>query len=192
MNTIPFALTVILMSFSAAAFAQHEHAPVLTPAVPSEAQKAYEALKTLAGSWEGTLTPIPPVKDFSGARVKVVIRVTSRGNALMHEMTIAGVPDDPITMLYLDGDRLMLTHYCDTGNRPRMVAKTGPDGKTVTFEVLDISGSTQRGHMADAVFTILDPDHHLEEWTSYFPGGKRMTGRFELQRIKAASGPFGQ
>src|SRR5687767_2466785 len=174
MKPIRFAWTVMLMSFSAAALAQHEHAPA--SAAPSEAQKSFEALKTLAGSWEGTLTPVPPVKDFSGARVTVVIRVTSRGNALMHEMTIAGLPDDPITMLYLDGDRLMLTHYCDTGNRPRMVAKTGPDGKTVTFEVLDISGSTQRGHMADAVFTILDPDHHLEEWTSYFPGGKRMTG----------------
>jgi hypothetical protein len=192
MNSLRFVLTVFLMSFSAAALEQHNHAPAPTPAAPSEAQKAYEALKTLAGSWEGTLTPIPPVKDFSGARVKVVIRVTSRGNALMHEMTIAGLPDDPITMLYLDGDRLMLTHYCDAGNRPRMVAKTGPDGKTVTFEVLDISGSTQRGHMADTVFTILDANHHLEEWTSYYPGGQRMTGRFKLQRTKEASGPFGQ
>lgn len=192
MKPIWFALTVILMSFSAAALAQHEHASAPAPPEPSEAQKSFETLKTLAGSWEGTLTPVPAVKDFSGAPVKVVIRVTSRGNALMHEMTIAGLPDDPITMLYLDGERLMLTHYCDAGNRPRMAAKTGPDGKTVTFEVLDISGSTQRGHMADAVFTILDANHHIEEWTSYFPGGKRMTGRFDLQRTKAASGPFGQ
>lgn len=192
MKFLRFVLTVFLMSSSAAALAQHEHAPVPTPAAPSEAQGAYEALKTLAGSWEGTLTPIPPVKDFSGARVKVVIRVTSKGNALMHEMTIAGLPDDPITMIYLDGDRLMLTHYCDVGNRPRMVAKTGPDGKTVTFEVLDISGSAQPRHMGDAVFTILDANRHLEQWTSYYSDGRRMTGRFELQRTKEASGPFGQ
>jgi hypothetical protein len=129
--------------------------------------------------------------DFSGARVKVVIRVTSRGNALMHEMTIAGLPDDPITMLYLDGERLMLTHYCDAGNRPRMVGKMSPDGKTVAFEVLDISGSTQRGHMADAVFTIVNANHHTEEWTSIMPGGKRMIGHYDLQRTKEASGPFG-
>ncbi len=192
MKSIWFALTVILMSFSAAALAQHEHASAPTPAAPSEAQKSFEALKTLAGSWEGTLTPVPAVKDFSGAPVKVMIRVTSRGNALMHEMTITGIPDDPITMLYLDSERVMLTHYCDAGNRPRMAGKISPDGKTVAFEVLDVSGSTQRGHMADAVFTIVDADHHLEEWKFNYPGGKRMTGRFDLQRTKAASGPFGQ
>jgi hypothetical protein len=190
MKPIRFALTVMLISLSAAALAQHDHAPA--SAAPSEAQKSFEALKTLAGSWEGTLTPVPPVKDFSGARVKVMIRVTSRGNALMHEMTIAGLPDDPISMLYLDGERLMLTHYCDTGNRPRMVGKTAPDGKTIAFDVLDISGSTQRGHMSDAVFTIVDLNRHLEEWTSNYPGGKRMAGRLDLQRTKEASGPFGR
>ena len=191
MKSLHFALTVILMSFSAAALAQHEHAPPPAPTAPSEAQKSFETLKTLAGTWEGTLTPIPPVKDFAGARVKVMIRVTSKGNALMHEMTIAGIPDDPITMLYLDGDRLMLTHYCDMGNRPRMVGKTLPDGKTVAFEVLDISGSKERGHMADTVFKLVGANQHIEEWTSIFPGGK-MTGRFDLQRTKEASGPFGQ
>lgn len=191
MKSLFIALAMTLW-FSTAALAQHEHASAPTPAPPSEAQKSFETLKTLAGSWEGTLTPVPAVKDFSGARVKVMIRVTSRGNALMHEMTIAGLPDDPITMLYLDGDRLMLTHYCDTGNRPRMVGKMAPDGKTVAFEVLDISGSTQRGHMADTVFTIVDANRHLEEWKSIYPGGKQMTGRFDLRRTKGASGPFGQ
>jgi hypothetical protein len=106
-------------------------------------------------------------------------------------MTITGIPDDPITMLYLDGERLMLTHYCDMGNRPRMAGKISPDAKTVAFEVLDVSGNTKRGHMADTVFTIVDADHHIEEWTSNFPGGK-LTGRFDLQRTKEASGPFGQ
>jgi hypothetical protein len=186
------ALTLILMSFSAAALAQHEHAPPPTPAAPSEGQKAFETLKALAGSWEGTLTTVPPIKELADKRVKVVIRVTSRGNALMHEMTITGIPDDPITMLYLDSDRLLLTHYCDAGNRPRMAGTSSPDGKTVAFEVLDVSGSKERGHMADTVFTIVDANHHLEEWKFNNPSGKRMIGRFDLQRTKEASGPFGQ
>ena len=191
MKPIRFAFTLILMSFSAAALAQHEHAAAPTAATPSEGQKSFDALKTLAGSWEGTLTLVPPVKEFADKRVNVVIRETSRGNALMHEMTISGMPDDPITMLYLDSDRLMLTHYCDAGNRPRMAARISPDGKTVAFELLDVSGSTQRGNMSDAVFTIVDADHHLEEWKFNYPG-KPMTGRFDLQRTKAASGPFGR
>ena len=191
MNPPRSALAVVLMSLSAAALAQHEHPSPPIPAAPSAAHQSFEALKSLAGSWEGTLTTVPPVKDVSGMRVNVVIRVTSKGNAVMHEMTIAGMPDDPITMIHLDGERLMLTHYCDAGNRPRMVGQTSPDGKTVAFEVLDVSGSTERGHMADAVFTIVDANHHSEEWTSIYPGGS-MTGRFDLQRTREASGPFGQ
>ncbi len=192
MKPIRFALTVIVMLFSTAVLAQHEHSAAPTPAAPSEGQKSFDALKTLAGSWEGTLTSVPPVKELADKRVEVMIRVTSRGNALMHEMTVSGMPDDPITMLYLDSERLMLTHYCDAGNRPRMAGRISPDGKTVAFEVLDVSGSTQRGHMADTVFSIVDADHHLEEWKFNYPGGKQMTGRFDLQRTKAASGPFGQ
>lgn len=190
MNSLRFALTVILMSFSTAALAQHEHVPA-TASAPSEAQKAFEMLKTLAGTWEGTLTTVPPMEEMAGTRVKVMIRVTSRGNAIMHEMTIDGIPDNPISMLYLDGEHLILTHYCDIGNRPRMAGNLSPDGKTITFEVLDISGSTERGHMSDTVFTVVDATHHIEEWTSNYPGGK-LTGRFHLQRTKGASGPFGQ
>ena len=192
MKSPRIALTLILLSFSAAALAQHDHAPGPAPAAPSDARKSFAALKAIAGSWEGTLTAVPPIKELADKRVRVVIRETSRGNALMHEMTITGIPDDPITMLYLDDERLMLTHYCDAGNRPRMAGSMSPDGKTVSFEVLDVSGSTQKGHMADAVFTIVDADHHLEEWKFNFPGGKQMTGRFDLKRTKEASGPFGQ
>ncbi len=190
MKPIRFAFVLTVMLFAAAAFAQHDHPAAA--AAPSEGRKSFDALKTLAGSWEGTLTVVPPIKELADKRVNVVIRVTSRGNALMHEMTLTGIPDDPITMLYLDSDRLMLTHYCDAGNRPRMAGKISPDGKTVAFEVLDVSGSTKPGHMADAAFTIVDANHHLEEWKFNFPGGKQMAGRLDLQRTKEASGPFGQ
>ena len=193
MKPFRFASTAMLMlSLAATALAQHDHPPAPAPAAPSEGRKSFEALKSIAGSWEGTLTAVPPIKELADKRVKVVIRETSRGNALMHEMTITGIPDDPITMLYLDGEQLMLTHYCDAGNRPRMAGKPSPDGKTFAFEVLDVSGSTQKGHMADAVFTIVDANHHLEEWRFNFPGRKQMTGRFDLQRTKEAAGPFGQ
>jgi len=189
MKTVRLALAVALMSFSAAALAQHEHPPA--PAAPSEAQKSFEVLKTLAGSWEGTVTMEPPMKEVSGRHMNVVIRVTSRGNALMHEMSMAGFPDDPITMLYLDGQQLALTHYCDAGNRPRMLGSPSSDGKSVAFEVLDVSGSKEKGHMADTKFTIVDADHHVEEWTFNYPGAT-MKARMDLKRTKGASGPFGQ
>ena len=109
--------------------------------VPSPAAQTFAQIKNLAGVWQGPVTADPPQKDIkNGALVQVSLRVTSRGNTLVHEMKDPSVPDDPtrydhpVTMFYLDSDRLLLTHYCDAGNRPRMVARNSPDGKTVEFE----------------------------------------------------------
>jgi hypothetical protein len=106
------------------------------------------------------------------------------GNALVHEMTAEGRPDHPLTMLYLDSERLLLTHYCDAGNRPRMVGKMSADGKTVEFDFLDLAGGTEYGHMDHAVFTFLDPNHHIEDWTYMGPGDKPIRAHIDLQRAK--------
>src|ERR1700688_3078510 len=163
MKPIRFLLSAALMGLSTLAFAQ------------SDAQKSFNQLKSLAGSWEGTM---------DGKPMQISLRVTSMGNVLMHEMTMAGRPDDPITMLYVDGDRLLLTHYCDAGNRPRMAGKLSPDGKTVEFDFLDVAGSTQYGHMHHAVFTVIDANHHTEDWTYMEPGDKPVHAHFDLQRTK--------
>ena len=155
---------------------------VAATAAKTEAQTSFEKLKTLEGSWQGAMAIDPPSKEFDGKTVQLTLRATSMGNALMHEMRVSGRPDDPITMLYLDGDRLLLTHYCDAGNRPRMVARTSQDGKTVEFDFLDIAGGTEYGHMHHAAFTVIDANHHIEEWTFMEPGDKPVKVRFNLQR----------
>jgi hypothetical protein len=168
---------VVLMLVSAVAFAQSD-------APKSDAQKSFDKLKSLAGSWEGHVATVPPEPSIEGKLMQVSLRVTSMGNALVHEMTGAGRPDDPITMVYLDGDRLMLTHYCDAGNRPRMVARTSSDGKTVEFDFLDVAGGTDYGHMHHAVFTVIDANHHTEDWTYMTPGDKPVHAHVDLQRTK--------
>ena len=180
MKSLRYMLPVVLMSLSAMAFAQSE---AQKPVAQSDAQKSFDKLKALAGSWEAHVTTVPQEASIEGKLMQVSLRVTSMGNALMHEMTAAGRPDDPITMLYLDGDRLLLTHYCDAGNRPRMTGKISPDGKTVEFDFLDVAGSTQYGHMHHAVFTFLDANHHMEDWT-FMAGDKPVHAHLDLQRTK--------
>jgi hypothetical protein len=165
-------LWVVLLSFSSLAFAQ------------SDAQKSFDKMKTLAGSWEGRVTTVPSHPDMDGKMGQVTFRLTSMGNALVHEMTAEGRPDHPLTMLYLDSERLLLTHYCDAGNRPRMVGKMSADGKTVEFDFLDLAGGTEYGHMDHAVFTFLDPNHHIEDWTYMGPGDKPIRAHIDLQRAK--------
>lgn len=170
---------VLLVLLSAAAFGQ------------SDAQKSFDKLKTLAGGWEGPVTFDPPTAEMSTDKpVHVSLRVTSRGNALVHEMQEAGSPldpekyDHPVTMMYIDGDHLNLIHYCDAGNRPHMVARSSADGKKVEFDFADLSGGNEQGHMYHAVFTIVDANHHSEDWTYLMPGDKPMHAHFDLARAK--------
>lgn len=177
MKCLRLMLSVVLMSLCTVAFAQ-------TAAQKTDAQKSFDQLKTLAGSWEAVLKTFPPTPEADGKHAQVTLRVTSMGNALMHEMKIEGRPDDPITMFYLANDRLTLLHYCDAGNRPLMVAKTSPDGKTMEFEFVDVAGSTQYGHMHHVVFTLIDANHHTEDWTFMVPGDNAVRAHFDLQRVQ--------
>jgi hypothetical protein len=179
------ALSVLFVLIAATAFATD------APASSTDAQKSFDQMKTLAGGWEGPVTVVPPMAEMSTDKpMHVSLRVTSRGNALVHEMQEAGTLEDPtrydhpVTMIYLDNDRLLLTHYCDAGNRPRMAGKVSPDGKTVEFDFLDVAGSTQYGHMQHAVFTVIDANHHSEDWTYMMPGDKPMHAHMELTRTK--------
>jgi len=177
MRSLRFLLPVVLMTLCTVALAQ------------SDAQKSFDELKTLAGVWKGTVTANPPQPDWDNKPVWASLRVTSRGSAIVHEMKEPGTPDDmthddPITMFYLDGDQLVLTHYCDAGNRPRMAAKKSVDGKTIDFDFMDVAGSTQYGHMHHAAFTIIDANHHTEDWTFMMPGDKVVRAHLDMQRAK--------
>jgi hypothetical protein len=182
-------LSVVLLSLTSVAFAQSDAQNSNTqnsvaPA-PSEAQKSFTTMKSLAGDWEGIVT-VPEAPAMSGGKMHLSLRVTSRGHALVHEFQEAGTPldatkyDHPVTMLYLDGDQLTLIHYCDAGNRPRMTGKMSADGKMVEFELKDISGSTEM-HMHHSVFTLVDANHHTEDWT-FMMNDKPMHAHFDLHR----------
>src|ERR1700736_6551375 len=190
MKSLRYVLPVALMSLYATAFAQsdaHKMDEPKTLALKSDAQTSFDTMKTLAGDWEGPVkTDMPVAAKVDIKPLHVTMRVTSRGNALVHEFQEAGTPldatkyDHPVTMLYVDGDQLTLVHYCDAGNRPRMTGKMSPDGKTVEFELKDISGSTEE-HMHHSVFTIIDANHHTEDWT-FMMKKKPIHAHFDLHR----------
>jgi len=190
MRSVRFTLPVVLMSSSIVALAQSDMHKNTDKVAPSDAQKSFDTLKTLAGTWRGSVKAKPPDPDIDGAAPEVTLRVTSRGHALVHEMQEAGTPldatkyDHPVTMLYINGDKLNLIHYCDAGNRPHMVARPSAGGKKVEFDFTDLSGGNEYGHMYHAVFTIIDADHHSEDWTYMKPGDNPVQVHMDLQRAK--------
>ena len=186
MKTSRFLLATLL-SLSTVTFAQSTKSPTEPSPVPSSpAQPSFDQLKTLAGHWTGKVSMSEAnAPDDKPVPLDVTLRVTSMGNTLMHEMKSAA-PDDPITMFTLDGDKLVLTHYCDAGNQPRMVGTVSPDGKTYTFDFVSATNllPTQHGHMQHVVFTLIDPDHHTEKWDFAMADGKTMGGLLDLHRVK--------
>jgi hypothetical protein len=161
MKAFRTAIALLLVIFTVNALAQ------------SDAHASFEKLKALQGTWTG--------KNSQGDPLQVVFRTTSAGSAILSE--IEG-KEDMITMFHMDGDRLMMTHYCGAGNQPRMVAKASPDGKTFTFDFLDGTNIVPptTGHMQHMVLTIVDENHHSEDWTFVQDDGKKLSEHFDLQR----------
>ncbi len=142
----------------------------------SSAQKTFDTLKALEGTWEG--------KNSQGQALKVSFRTTAGGSALLSEIHGMGA-ENMVSMIHLDGDRLLMTHYCGAGNQPRMKATLAPDGKSVAFDFVDATNlaSPDAGHMRHVVFAMPDAEHHTEEWT-FLDHGKEMKELFTLQRGK--------
>jgi hypothetical protein len=151
-----------------------------TPVAPSDAQKAFDLMKTLAGSWQGAITTDNPAWS-TDKPLPLTIHVASRGYALVHELS---TPGPEITVFYLDNDGLNLTHYCDFGNRPHLVARPSPEGKTVEFDLTEFAGSDAIGHVSHAIFTILDANHHTEDWTFLPAGSKPVHAHIEFKRTQ--------
>ena len=175
LRTLTPTLLICLLAPAAVVLAQGN--PPKTTDAQSDAKKAFEKLKTLAGSWEGSIM---------GRTVQVIIRVTAVGSAIMHDATgqSGGPGNHEITMIYLEGYRLLMTHYCDAGNRQRFEGKLSADGSSVEFNLLDVAGPTERGFAKRMVFTMTDANNHVVELIYSMPDGKPVQARGEFRRTK--------
>ena len=165
MNRSGIAISLVVLLSALAAHAQ------------SSSQQSFNSIKALAGTWEG--------KNQMGDSVQVSYKLTASDSAVMSDIQTSkpGHDFDMITMFNMDGDRLLMTHYCSAGNQPRMQASASPDGKTITFDFVDATNLTasQPGHMQRVIFTFVDTHHHIEEWHFAAPG-KEIVERFDLQK----------
>jgi len=141
------------------------------------AQIAFELLKKLEGKWIGRST--------KGWEEKTSFKTIAGGSVVVEETPEANPDESMMTMYHLDGDRLMLTHYCEAKNQPRLVATSFADGgKTITFTFLDGANipTRDRGHMDKLVMHFMDDNHVTKQWTWYQDGGERWLEEIRLVR----------
>lgn len=97
-----------------------------------------------------------------------------------------GTGHEMITVYYIDGNRLLLTHYCEAGDQPRRQANSF-DSKTnvIDFQFLDVTNlpNPDGGHMHHAVITFHGPSEVDEDWTFYQGGKSRFTVPFVYHRV---------
>jgi hypothetical protein len=122
---------------------------------------AFEQLKALVGHWE---------TDKSKTKTATLdLELTSGGTAVIEKFHVVeqGKPVEMITIYYLDGDQLKLTHYCMAGNQPTMAGTYDASTKTVRFDFVSATNlkSPNDGHMHNAVYTFIDNDHFKTSWT---------------------------
>ena len=144
----------------------------------SPAEQTFERFKALEGNWKAAST--------QGWEGDISYRVLAGGSAVLQVSQIDPHAGSAMATLYhLDGDRLMLTHYCIAGNQPRLVASDfAADGSGATFSFLDSTNLTSRdqGHMDSAVFSWIDDDHYSSRWTWYQDGEETWMEEIQLER----------
>lgn len=119
-----------------------------------------EALKKLAGEW------VEVGKDGKPTdKLVSTIRVTSAGTAV-EETLFQGSDREMVTMYHLDGDDLILTHYCSLGNQPRLRAEPDEDSHRIVFKFVGATNlkSDDEMHIHQATFKLDGANRFQAEW----------------------------
>jgi hypothetical protein len=149
---------------------------------PSDAKRAFERFKSLAGNWEG--------HSSKGWTENLKVRVIAGGSCVIEESEFAHGADpqnNMVTMYHMDGDNLLLTHYCMARNQPRLRAtEFSNNGQDLTFTFQDGTGMSSRdvGHMDKVVFHFDDsnPNAYRSQWTFYAKGKEQWMEEITYRR----------
>jgi len=150
------------------------------PAAAKLAQARFDQFKRLAGEWTGKAP-----HDVGHQEGTITYKVTAGGSAVV-ETVFAGTGHEMVTMYHLDGDSLVLTHYCVLGNQPRMKCTPTDDPKNLVFE---FAGGTNIDpakdmHMHTAKFEFLSDDHIRSTWTMFAAGKPDHSTAIDMRRKK--------
>ena len=141
-----------------------------------------EKMTKLVGTWVAADEDNKPTDQ-----VVSVIKLTAGGSAV-HETLFPGQDHEMISIYTVDGDDLVMTHYCMLGNQPRMKADPKSPANKIRFNFAGGSNLDPKKdkHMHGATLTIVDADHieiEGEGWEDGQPA-KEMCGKMKLIRKK--------
>ena len=118
-----------------------------------DARAAFERLKRLEGTWTSTEV------GRSGSGQVTTFKMAGGGRVLVQDEG-----GSLSNTFHLDVDKLMLTHYCGSGNQPRMRVKLADD-RRLSFEMFDITNlADPKGYHTTNLDVVFLSEDRIE-WT---------------------------
>lgn len=134
-------------------------------AVEKRKDPALELLKSLEGDWSG-----PAVWDQGGRKGSVDFQVrykTTAGGNTVTEWLFPGTPGEMMSVYYLEGGDVVMTHFCTSANQPRFKLHRSADPNDLDFRCVGgFNMQETDSHMHSARIRVVGPDHIQGAWTS--------------------------
>lgn len=142
----------------------------VTSLASSKADVAFELFQSLKGSWE----------------------IQSEGKKLSIEMTYdIGSRDSIITeqfgkelsVFYKEGDKLLMTHYCNVGNQPHLKLKDSKKADYFEFETVDVANliKPEDAYVQKIIYKVIDKKH-IDLELVWQIGKKQESEKYKLTR----------
>lgn len=114
----------------------------------TSAASAFDSFKSLRGKWsiQSNRKPIPVEMTYDdGSKNSIVTELFGK----------------ELSVFYRDGDDLIMTHFCNIGNQPRLKLKANGLPGLIEFELFDITNlkSETSPHVQKIIYKIIDDKH---------------------------------
>ena len=168
-------LALVLVAGTVAAQSQKGR-PKAAPGAPEtiiyDAASAMAFLTSTAGEWQSGPQHEHGGPAPAGNRNAVSVKTKAAGSAVVHTYA-QGTPGEMETIFHMNGDELLLTHYCALQNAPvlRFVKSNKPGELKFEFKGGTNFDAKVDAHLHESTFQIKDKDT-VEQSSTVFANGK--------------------
>ena len=168
-------LALVLVAGSVAAQSkkgQPKTAAGAPEAIVYDAASAMAFLASTAGEWQSGPQHEHGGPAPAGNRSVVSVKTKAAGSAVVHTYA-QGTPGEMETIFHMNGDELLLTHYCALQNAPvlRFVKSNKPGELKFEFKGGTNFDPKVDAHLHESTFQIKDKDT-VEQNSTVFANGK--------------------
>lgn len=119
-------------------------------AAPVSYETAFETFKSLQGKWAIQ-------SDGKTLSIEMTYDVGSKGSIVTEQF------GKELSVIYRDGQDLLMTHFCNGGNQPRLRLKKSTPPGILEFEMFDITNlkSPDAAHVQRVIYRIVD-GHNID------------------------------